>query len=409
MSDAALLRRLDAHLSPEACQDLLVALVQAPSPQTALLEAEPALRAFIGTIVAPRIVALSPVACRTDGMGNLLARFGPDTGPSLAFIMHAMNHPPSDMADPYGGTVLDGAPFELTGPVVRGRGASEQKGTMAAMLLAAEALVRSGIALRGTLHLVCCVSGETGKVDAIRNVVEVEGVRPEMAFLYGNGLAAQLGNRGRLDMEIVVHGTACHSSRPHEGCNAITGALEIARRLTALQFEAEHPDLGRAALTLNGLRSTPDATHTVQSTCTISVDRRLLPGENPADAGDVIEAIAMSLDGQPDPASGRPFRIECRRGAFMHPSLVGPDAPPVRALMRACTAVLGAAPKPFYAQSAFDQGYLNHVGVPTMNFGPGEQALAHTPNDVASVDRVFAAARVYALLAAQQLGAPHDQ
>ena len=405
-ADAQLKDRLDAHLSREACRDLLVDLVRVPSPQTALLEAEPALHDFIGRAVAPRLRALGAKTCRSDAMGNCLATFGSGHGPSLAFIAHAMNHPPSGMSDPYGGTVLDGAPFGLPGPVVRGRGASEQKGTMAAMLHALDALVASGVPLHGCLHVVCCVSGETGKLDAIRHVVEVEGLRPDMAFLYGNGLALQLGNRGRLDIGVTVIGSPCHSSRPHEGCNAITGALEVARRLTTeIRLDAAHPHLGRAALTLNGIRSTPDATHTVQSRCDISVDRRLLPGEDPDAAAAEIEAVAMAVDGLADPASGRPYRVEVTRGAFMHPSLVAADAPVARALTHACAAMTGAAPRPFYAQSAFDQGYLNHVGVPTVNFGPGEQALAHTDNDVACVERVFEAARVYAFLAAHHLRA----
>ena len=56
-----------------------------------------------------------------------------------------------------------------------------------------------------------------------------------------------------------------------------------------------------------------------------------------------------------------------------------------------------------YGQSAFDQGYLNHVGISTVNFGSGEQAFAHTDDDIASVERTFDAARVYAWLVADYL------
>ena len=405
--DADIAARLAPHLSREKCREHLVALVRVPSPQTALLEAEPALRRFIEAAVEPRIKALGAETCRYDGMGNLIAAFGAGEGPSLMFLAHAMNHPPTTMPDPYGGQVLDGTPFGVPGEVVRGRGASEQKSTLAAMLHALEAVIASGLPLAGRLHFVCCVSGETGKVDAIRNVVEVEGVRPDIAFVYGNGLKLQLGNRGRIDMQIVVNGLPCHSSRPQEGCNAITGALEVARRLVSeIPLDREHPHLGRAALTINGLRSFPEATHTLQGRCEIAVDRRLLPGEDPDAAAADIERVAMSVDGLRDPASGRPFGVEVTRGAYMYPSLVGAEAPAVRALTHACRAMLGVEPEPFYAQSAFDQGYLNHVGISTVNFGPGEQALAHTDNDMASVGKTFDAARVLAFLAARHLQPP---
>ena len=405
MSTDTLKARLESTLSREACKQLLIDLVRVPSPQTVLLEAEPQLRRFIEAAIAPRLRALG-AGCRFDVMGNLIAHLGAGTsGRSLMLIGHAMNHPPGGMPDPYDGNVADGAALGIPGEVVRGRGASEQKGTLAAMLHALDALQASGIALTGRLTFACCVSGETGKIDAIRNVVEVEGERADMAFLYGNWLKLALGNRGRIDMHVTVHGQPCHSSRPHEGCNAITGAMEVIRRLTnAFAMPRTHPDLGAACLTINGLHSFPEATHTLQGRCEIAVDRRLLPGDEADACAAEIEAIAMQVDGMTDPVSGKPFRIEVRRGPVMHPSLIDVEQPMARQLRRACIAMLGKEPEPFYAQSAFDQGYLNHVGIPAVNYGPGEQSLAHTANDVASVDRTFDAARVYAFLIADYLG-----
>jgi acetylornithine deacetylase/succinyl-diaminopimelate desuccinylase-like protein len=87
----------------------------------------------------------------------------------------------------------------------------------------------------------------------------------------------------------------------------------------------------------------------------------------------------------------------------MHPSLVTRDSPAVRELAKACRAMLRYEPEAMYAQSSFDQGYLNHVGISTVNFGPGEQVFAHTDNDIASADRVFDAARVFGFLVADYL------
>jgi acetylornithine deacetylase/succinyl-diaminopimelate desuccinylase-like protein len=319
-------------------------------------------------------------------------------------ISHAMNQPPNSMPNPYAGEILDGAPFGFEGQVVRGRGASEQKGTMAAMLHAIEAVLAAGAPLRGRLSFICCVSGETGCIDAIRNVVEVEQVRANIAVVYGNSLKLQLGNRGRIDMRITVNGMPSHSSRPKEGCNAVTGAIEVARRLMCdIGPARQHPELGAASLTINGFRSFPDSTHTVQSRCEISVDRRLLPGDDPEDAAAEIERVAMTVDGMPDPVSGKPFAVSVAKGAYMHPSLVTFESPAVSELAKACRAMLGYEPEAMYAQSAFDQGYLNHVGISTVNFGPGEQVFAHTDNDIASADRVFDAARVFGFLVADYL------
>jgi acetylornithine deacetylase/succinyl-diaminopimelate desuccinylase-like protein len=406
MSHAEALRNaLEPYLSRETCEAEFVRLVRVPSPQTGLLEREPALRRFIEAAVEPRLRAMGVDNIRYDAMGNLIAQIGPDSGgPSLMLISHAMNQPPNSMPNPYAGEILDGALFGLPGKVVRGRGASEQKGTMAAMLHAIEAFMRAGLPLQGRLSFICCVSGETGSIDAIQNVVEVEGVRADIAVVYGNSLKLQLGNRGRIDMHISVHGESSHSSRPKEGCNAVTGAVEVIRRLLVdITLDRVHPQLGPAALTINSLRSYPDSTHTVQDRCEISVDRRLLPGEDPDAAAAEIERIVMLVDGMPDPVSGKPWRVFVTRGAFMHPSLVTSESPAVRHLLSACRAMLGYEPEAMYAQSAFDQGYLNHAGISTVNFGPGEQSFAHTDNDVASVERTFDTARVLAFLIAEKL------
>ena len=213
--------------------------------------------------------------------------------------------------------------FALPGEVVLGKGASEQKANMAAMLIAMEAVLASGVPIAGRLVHVCCVSGETGSHAAIRSVIEGEGVRADMALLGGTSLMATLGNRGRIDVFITVHGAPTHSSRPQDGCNAITGAMEVIRRLTSeITLDRIHPDLGPQTLTVNRIRSYPESTHTIQASCELTVDRRLLPGEDPNAAFARIEAVAKSVEAWPDPASGKPFRIEVKLGPFMYPSLV---------------------------------------------------------------------------------------
>ena len=135
----------------------------------------------------------------------------------------------------------------------------------------------------------------------------------------------------------------------------------------------------------------------------MSLDRRLLPGEDPAAAVAEIAAIVKAFDGWCDPVSGKPLHAEVVQGPVMYPSLVTSESPVVRLLHAGFEAMLGRTPESFYGQSAHDQGYLNAVGIPTANFGSGEQAFAHTDLDMASVDKTFDAARVYAWMIATYL------
>jgi acetylornithine deacetylase/succinyl-diaminopimelate desuccinylase-like protein len=400
MNEPEIKKLLDARLSRERAKQLLIDLVKVPSPQTPLLEDEPMLKEFIAKAIEPRLREMWFTDIRRDGMGNLVASYGGGrSGKSLMFIGNAMNQPASTMPNPYDGDVVDGAKYGLPGECVMGKGASEQKANLAAMLHAMEVVIASQIPITGRLIFCCCLSGETGKHDAIKSVVEGAGVRADMAVLGGTGLKITLGNRGRIDVFVTVRGSPCHSARPWDGANAITGATEAIRLLfKKVNLDRSHPQLGKQTLTVNHIRSFPDSTHTVQERCEFTLDRRLLPGEDPDQAFAEIEWIAKEVESFRDPVSGRSYSVEVRLGPFMYPSLVDIDSPIVRLLLCASEVMMGKPAETYYSPAAFDQGYLNHVGIPTANFGAGEHQYAHTDYDMASVERTTDAARVYSFM-----------
>ncbi|MBK19338.1 MAG: hypothetical protein CMM52_10945 [Rhodospirillaceae bacterium] len=397
---------IENAISTDRVKDILVELVKVPSPQTDKFEAEPLLAEFIRTAVEPRLREMGISDIRYDGMDNLIATYGENTtGKSLMFISNAMNQPQSTMKNAYDGDVADGAQYDLPGEVVLGKGASEQKGTMAAMLHAMETMIASDLPINGQLVFLCCVSGETGRHDAITSVVEGEGVRADMAILGGTSLKLTLGNRGRIDTFVTVKGVPGHSSAPHRACNAITGAREIIDRLEdQLELTGEHPALGKPTFAVNHIRSFPDSTHTIQGECEITLDRRLLPGDDPHEKWEDIRKIVMQVDGMEDPPSGMKWQVEMKEGPFMYPSLVDMDSPIVQAVCNAAEEMLGEPPETFYTTTAFDQGYLNHVGIPCANYGSGEDRFAHTDDDCSSVDRTRDTAKVFAYMIADYLG-----
>jgi acetylornithine deacetylase/succinyl-diaminopimelate desuccinylase-like protein len=400
MNEADIRTLLDGRISRARAKELLIELVKVPSPQTELLEDEPLLKEFIRKAIEPRLRAMGFADIRYDAMGNLIASYGAGTsGKSLMLVGNAMNQPASTMLNPYNGDVVDGAKYGLPGECVMGKGASEQKANLAAMLHAMETVIASKVSIAGRLIFTCCRSGETGKHDAIKSVVEGAGVRTDMAVLGGTGLKVTLGNRGRIDVFVTVKGSPCHSSRPWDGVNAITGAIECIDRLLAkVKVDKSHPQLGKQSLTVNHIRSFPESTHTVQERCEFTLDRRLLPGDDPNAAFAEIERIAKEIEQVKDPVGDKNYSVDVRLGPFMYPSLVTVDSPVVRAIMRASEAMLGKPVETYYSPSAFDQGYLNHVGIVTANFGAGEHQYAHTDYDMASVERTTDSARVYAFM-----------
>ena len=211
-----------SRITAEQVKELMIELARVPSPLTERLEAEPKLREFIDIAVEPRLREMGLADIRRDAMGNLVATHGRgDSGCSLMLVTNAMTQPAATMPNPYGGEVRDGAPYGLPGEVVLGKGLSEQKAPLAAILLALRSIVAAKAPVSGRVVFLCCVSGETGRHDAIKSVIEATGARAEMAVLNGTGNRISLGNRGRVDVTVTVHGSPGHSSRPASACNAV--------------------------------------------------------------------------------------------------------------------------------------------------------------------------------------------
>ena len=137
MLDAGTAKKLiEKNLSYDEVKRLTVKLVQHASPQTRLLEAEPQVLALIQDVIRPELEqsGLKPFL---DKMGNLILRLkGRQPKGRLMLVGYAMCAAPSTMENPYSGEIVDGAPYKLDGECVWGRGACEQKGSLAAMMAA---------------------------------------------------------------------------------------------------------------------------------------------------------------------------------------------------------------------------------------------------------------------------------
>src|SRR6185503_12493677 len=126
-------------------------------------------------------------------------------------------------------------------------------------------------------------------------------------------LKITLANRGRIDVFTTVKGSPCHSARPWDGANAITGAIEAIQRLLAkTKVDKSHPQLGKQSLTVNHIQSFPNSTHTVQERVEFRLDRRLLPGEDPNEAFAELVRIGKEIEGFKDPVSGKAFSVEMK-------------------------------------------------------------------------------------------------
>lgn len=373
-------------MKPAALAELACRLVRFPSPQTDQMEFEPAVQAFIGSCVEPMLREWG-LPIRRDRMGSLIAELGPRDAPSSVLLMtYAMTHPAATMRDPFAGEVIS----TPQGPAVRGRGVAEQKGALAAALAALEQLLQR-TDLKRRLVFVLSSAGETGRHDAAREIFCTLSVRPILGVVaIGSNGRVALGNKGRIDIEIEIGGTASHSSTPWAGVNAIDGAYSILEALKSLRLDrVSHPALGKATLTSTSIESWPKATHTIQNRVRLVLDRRLLPGEDPDAAFAQIEQVVKST------SASAPWKIDVRRGPFMYPCVISGDGAFLHHVRAGHAAQGLPAPETFFSHGALDAGFLVAQGCEASMWGPGRMELFHTEDESLLIDELVAGANAY--------------
>lgn len=332
------------------------------------------LERFARDVAAPAFEELGATV-EVDRLNNAIASFGPRTGDELLLVAYPALHHGNEMADPLRARRVETEHGELW----VGLGAGQSKGGLAAMCAAAAALDDR----RGLLLAVCSEGSSTH--ESSRVLYETLGEpKPVGAVLtVGTRNAVSIGNRGRVDIHVEIHGEPTHSSVALElGRNPIPDVAEVLRRVAALQLDpAEHPQLGRRTILPYKLTSGPIAPHTTPAWCRIVFDRRLLPGDEPEQAVQEVEALLEGLD------------VGVTQGATMLPALVDGDAHVVKALLGA------GAHGTFVPRSTFDAGYPCSLGIPTVMCGPLSGELDTTGvlgDDAVSREQLVEAAQIYA-------------
>jgi len=358
-----------------------------PSQQTALFEQEPEVQGFIADCVMPLVQELK-LPSRRDRMGNLLVEIGPtNSDRSLMLMAYAMTHPAAAMKNPFAGELIE----TPKGHAVRGRGISEQKGSLAAALAALVAAHRAG-SLKGRLIFTVSTAGETGRHDAAKAMIDALGFVPRLGVIViGTTGRISLGNKGRLDVLAQVTGKAAHSSTPWAGVSAIEGLRQVLDQLAGFTPSgAPHHGLGKPTLTPTFIETKPRATHTVQGEAVLTLDRRLLPGQSPEMAlAEIREAVRL-------PA---PWQLAIEPGPFMYPAEIKPDGPLARSVAEGCGAAGLTAPPHFWSHGALDAGYLCHIGCEAAMWGPGPMDLWHSNEEsILASELIDGAAAYYALI-----------
>ena len=362
MDIESLLDRLDRRFLIDTLVELAQVPVDVPLGTEVFIEPDdPKLVHYVQHVLRPGL-ARAGAYDLIDVAGNqIVARHG--AGSSARTLLIQVYTPVQHhnlMDDPWSGKIASGAAWGRDEPCVFGMGVGQNKSHQAIALALLKLLNDTGTELPGTLYVAINNEGRSSH-KCTEAILAALDRKPDFALLMtATGERISMGNRGRVDVNVTVRGKAVHSSVPDTGLSAIDGAWEAMDRLKRMTFEGTHELLGGRHVLPYQIAYSPLAPHTLPDTARMRIDRRLLPGDDPALATEEVRQAIGDL---------APWEVTVEQGHHMLPALVDPANPVLRLLAEAHETVHGEPPGTYYGQGTFDAGGPCAAGVPAAMYG----------------------------------------
>ncbi len=323
------------------------------------------------------------------GRPNVIARLkGQQPGKRLIFNGH------TDVVPCGEGWSVEPFAAVIDGERIIGRGAADMKSGVAAMIYAALLIKRRQYAFNGEITLLFNVDEERVNLGMAHFIAQ--GVEADYAIIgEPTSLEVCIAHKGVSRTRLTTHGTAGHAAKTRHPDSAIDkmaqlfpGLLQECQRVKQLQ----HPLLGNASMlvtTING----GSAPNIVPQSCSLEIDRRVLPDEKRSDINDsVLSALSKSgLTSELD------YSLE--NYLFIPASAIDDAHPLVEAACEAVTTVTGSARKTIFDATCEAPFFSVDCRIPTIIMGPGDLAQAHVKDEYVRIEELHHAAKIYSQLA----------
>ena len=337
----------------------------------------------------------------------VVARLGEER-PVLHFNGHYDVVPPGQgwSRDPFNPIVENGRLY--------GRGASDMKGGIAAVIAAVRSLVEEGWRPRqGSLELSFTPDEETGGETGVAYMLEKGIVLPDYAVVAEPSTTRRIwiGSRGAVWMNVHVYGRQAHGSAPWLGLNAFEAMVEIAYRLIhgykprlaerRTDLPMDDPRAASPTVTLGGEVEGGAKTNVVPGYYRFSIDRRLIPGEDPDKVEGELRSFIMEAAKD---LQEKGYRVEVETTGKAPATWIPPDHPFVDTVAEAAREATGVEPARTICIGGLDTRYFQQRGIPAVTYGPGALEAAHMPDEYIPIDELEKAVKAYKILIRKMLG-----
>jgi putative selenium metabolism hydrolase len=342
---------------------------------------------------------------RIDGLGNTIGRIG-NGGKILAIDAHidtvAVGNPANWNFDPFSGEIREG--------FVHGRGTVDQKGGAASFVTAGRILKELGFKDGLTVYFTGTVMEEDCDGLCWKYLIEEEKIRPDYAIsTEPTNMNVYRGQRGRMELEIYFRGVSAHGSAPERGKNAIYLASKACLEIEKLNNNLKGGDfLGKGSVTVSEFVSGSPSLCAVADFAKIHLDRRLAWGEN---KDSVIAELRKALEGlgaeivvpyyEETAYTGLVYGME----KYYPTWKIEENHPYIQKGVEVYRDLFHSDPLIDKWTFSTNGVVINGVyGIPLLGFGPGNEELAHAPNEKVPIDDLVKASAFYALIACKLAG-----
>lgn len=281
-----------------------------------------------------------------------------------------------------------------------GLGACDDKGSLASMLATFESFIPVASKLNGKLILMAVGGEERGGLGT--QVAIKKGYKAE-AVLLGEptSLEPKFVHKGVLRLEITTKGSAAHASTPREGINAIFYMSKLISRLDelALVIEKENdPYTGNASMAITTIKG-GTAVNMIPDTCSISIDRRMIPGQTEEMVVKEIEQVLKEYK-----LENRRISIDIKKVYCIKPAMTELSTPIANLALEVASEELRKNLIPTGFKACCDMTFLRNEGnMPVVILGPGDIGMAHKMNEYIDIESLYKASRIYGKIAIEWL------
>lgn len=284
-----------------------------------------------------------------------------------------------------------------------GRGACDNKGSMACMVHGGGLLKKLGLTGDFTLY----VTGSTFEEDCDglgqEFLIKKSIRRPHLVCLgEPTDLNVYRGHRGRMEVSVHVEGRSCHASAPERGQNPIYKMTPLIQQIEDLNTRLkDDPFLGKGTVAVTKIECQTPSLNAVPDSCTLYLDRRLTAGETKESALAEIRALpaaeAARVEIMPYEAKGY-TGLKVKSEKYFPTWVLPEDHPGVRGGAEAATLVRGSPPRiGRWTFSTNGVASMGRLGIPTIGFGAGNEVDTHSATERIALEHLPVAVAFYAV------------